>query len=105
MLIAEVDPEQTPDDPEEYYDHQLIGLDVVLADGARVGELASVLHLPAQDLLAVKRDDGTEVLVPFVHEIVPEVDLELRRIVLTPPRGLLDPAAAEVASDRDAESE
>jgi len=105
LLIAEVDPEQTPDDPEEFYDHQLIGLDVVLADGSRVGELTAVLHLPAQDLLEVKRPDGTEALVPFVREIVPEIDLERRRVVLTPPPGLLDPAQALVASERDAAEE
>lgn len=105
LLIAEVDPAQSPDDPEEYYDHQLIGLDVVLADGSPVGELSAVLHLPAQDLLSVKRPDGTEALVPFVHEIVPEIDLEQRRIVLTPPPGLLDPAQAVVASARDDEAE
>jgi 16S rRNA processing protein RimM len=103
LLIAEVDPAQTPDDPEEFYDHQLIGLDVVLADGSPVGELAAVLHLPAQDLLSVKRPDGTETLVPFVHEIVPEIDLEHRRVVLTPPPGLLDPDRAEVASAREAD--
>ncbi|QMU78914.1 ribosome maturation factor RimM [Streptacidiphilus sp. PB12-B1b] len=100
LLIAEVDPAQTPDDPEEFYDHQLIGLEVVLADGTPVGELAAVLHLPAQDLLSVKRPDGSEALVPFVHEIVPEIDLDRRRAVLTPPPGLLDPSQAEVASAR-----
>jgi len=101
MLIAEIDPEQSPEDPEEFYDHQLIGLNVVLADGAEVGELAAVLHLPAQDLLSVKRPDGTEVLVPFVTEIVPTIDLKQKRVVLTPPPGLLDPSAAEVASARE----
>ena len=105
LLIAEVDPAQTPDDPEEFYDHQLIGLDVVLADGTPVGELGAVLHLPAQDLLSVKRPDGTEALIPFVREIVPEIDLDRRRIVLTPPPGLLDPAQAVVASARDDESD
>lgn len=97
MLLAEIDPEQTPEDPEEYYDHQLIGLAVVLADGTEVGELSAISHLPAQDLLTVTRPDGGEVLVPFVTEIVPEVDLAAKRVVLTPPPGLLDPAAAVLA--------
>ncbi|MFC1420451.1 ribosome maturation factor RimM [Streptacidiphilus cavernicola] len=101
LLIAEVDPEQTPEDPAEFYDHQLIGLAVVLADGTAVGELTSIAHLPAQDLLTVTRPDGGEVLVPFVTEIVPEIDLKRRRAVLTPPPGLLDPAAAVVDSVRD----
>ncbi|MEV7023376.1 ribosome maturation factor RimM [Kitasatospora sp. NPDC093558] len=97
LLISEVDPEERPDDPEEYYDHQLIGLDVVLADGTLVGELTEVVHLPYQDLLTVKKADGTEVLVPFVTQIVPTIDLENQRAVITPPAGLIDPEQADVA--------
>ncbi|MFD4659461.1 ribosome maturation factor RimM [Kitasatospora sp. NPDC058444] len=103
LLISEVDPEESPDDPEEYYDHQLIGLDVVLLDGTPVGELTEVLHLPYQDLLTVKKADGTEVLVPFVSQIVPTIDLENQRAVITPPAGLIDPEQAEVAGTSSAE--
>ncbi|RKT15723.1 16S rRNA processing protein RimM [Streptomyces sp. 1114.5] len=103
LLISEVDPEERPDDPEEYYDHQLIGLDVVLLDGTLVGELTEVVHLPYQDLLTVKKADGTEVLVPFVSQIVPTIDLENQRAVITPPAGLIDPDQAEVAGTSSAE--
>ncbi|GHH76727.1 ribosome maturation factor RimM [Kitasatospora indigofera] len=96
ILISEVDPEERPDDPEEYYDHQLIGLDVVLLDGTLVGELTEVVHLPYQDLLTVTKADGTEVLVPFVTRIVPTIDLENQRAVIDPPPGLIDAAEAEV---------
>ena len=58
--------------------------------GERVGEVADVLHLPGQDVLAVAREGGGEALVPFVAEIVPEVDVAGRRIVIDPPEGLLD---------------
>lgn len=101
MLVAEIDPEERPEDPEEYYDHQLIGLAVVLADGTLVGELAEIAHLPSQELLTVKRPDGSEVLVPFVTEIVPEIDMQNRRIVITPPPGLINTDEAEVASARE----
>lgn len=105
MLIAEVDPEETPEDPEEYYDHQLIGLDVVLLDGTPVGELTEVVHLPYQDLLTVTKPDGTEVLIPFVSKIVPTIDLENQRAVIDPPGGLIDPEQAVVDRDEPAESE
>ncbi|MEE1786491.1 ribosome maturation factor RimM [Streptomyces sp. SP17BM10] len=105
LLISEVDPDESPEDPEEYYDHQLIGLDVVLSDGTPVGELTEVVHLPYQDLLTVKKADGTEVLVPFVSQIVPIIDLENQRAVITPPGGLIDPDRAEVAGSAAAESE
>jgi 16S rRNA processing protein RimM len=105
LLIAEVDPRQTPEDPEEFYDHQLIDLDVVTADGREVGRIAEVTHLPYQDLLVVRRPDGGEVLVPFVSEIVPEIDLDEQRAVITPPPGLLDEADAETASARAEQEE
>ncbi|AXI79620.1 ribosome maturation factor RimM [Peterkaempfera bronchialis] len=97
VLIAEVDPAELPDDPDEYYDHQLVGLDVVLRDGTRVGEVSEVVHLPYQDLLSVTTGDGREVLVPFVERIVPEIDLEEQRAVIDPPPGLIDPDRAETA--------
>ena len=61
LLIAEVDPEEVPEDPEEFYDHQLIDLDVVTRDGTEVGRIAEIAHLPYQDLLVVERPDGSEV--------------------------------------------
>lgn len=105
LLIAEVDPAESPEDPDEFYDHQLVGLDVVLTDGTVVGELTEVLHLPYQDLLNVVRPDGTEVLVPFVNEIVPEIDLEAQRVLITPPPGLIDAAQAVVDSSRDEDAQ
>ncbi|MFI1093106.1 ribosome maturation factor RimM [Streptomyces sp. NPDC020917] len=105
LLIAEVDPEERPDDPEEFYDHQLIDLDVVTRDGRTVGRIAEITHLPYQDLLVVTRPEGGEVLIPFVTEIVPEIDLDEQRAVVDPPPGLLDDGEAEVAGSRDAGSE
>lgn len=97
LLIAEIDPEERPEDPEEFYDHQLIDLDVVTVDGTEVGRITEISHLPFHDLLVVERPDGTEVMVPFVGEIVPEIDLEQQRAVIDPPPGLLDEAEAETA--------
>ncbi|CAM5693088.1 MULTISPECIES: ribosome maturation factor RimM [Streptomyces] len=105
LLIAEVDPEELPEDPEEFYDHQLIDIDVVTVDGTEVGRVSEISHLPYQDLLIVKRPDGSEVMIPFVSEFVPEIDLEEQRAVIDPPPGLLDEAAAEIAGSRKDEAE
>lgn len=102
LLIAEIDPEQVPDEPDEFYDHQLIDLDVVTVDGAEVGRITEISHLPSQDLFIVERPDGSEVLVPFVGEIVTEIDLDEQRAVIDPPPGLIDDRA-EIASPRDGE--
>ncbi|MFE0031359.1 ribosome maturation factor RimM [[Kitasatospora] papulosa] len=103
LLIAEVDPAELPDDPEEFYDHQLMDLDVVLGDGTEIGRITEISHLPSQDLFIVERPDGSEVMIPFVEEIVTEIDLEEQRIVIAPPPGLIDESEAEVASARDVE--
>ena len=91
LLLVDVDPDERPEDPEEFYDHQLVGLAVVTVDGSPVGEVADVLHLPGQDVLVVRPGGADrEVLVPFVAALVPEVDLAARRVVVDPPPGLLD---------------
>ncbi|WP_236246799.1 ribosome maturation factor RimM [Streptomyces sp. CC210A] len=104
LLIADVDPDERPEEPDEYYDHQLIDLDVVLADGTEVGRITEISHLPSQDLFIVERPDGSEVMIPFVEEIVTEVDLATQRAVVSPPPGLIDDRA-EVASAREAEAD
>jgi 16S rRNA processing protein RimM len=89
-LLADVDESEQPDDPEEFYDHQLAGLAVRLRDGTVIGTVVEVVHLPGHDLLAVRRPDGREALVPFVAAIVPEVDIDAGQVLLDPPAGLLD---------------
>lgn len=103
LLIAEVDPEDMPEDPDEYYDHQLMDLDVVLADGTEVGRITEITHLPSQDLFIVERPDGTEVMIPFVEEIVTEIDLVEQRAVIDPPPGLIDDNAVVAAGPDDQE--
>jgi 16S rRNA processing protein RimM len=93
-----VDSSQLPEtgDPDEFRDHQLIGLSVWTSSGDPVGIVTDVLH-HGQDLLVVRRPppaDG-ECLVPFVKAIVPEVDVAAGVLVIDPPPGLLDPAPAE----------
>ncbi|MFE7628213.1 ribosome maturation factor RimM [Streptomyces sp. NPDC057509] len=103
LLIADVDPAELPEDPEEFYDHQLMDLDVVLADGTGIGRITEITHLPSQDLFIVERPDGSEVMIPFVEEIVTEIDLDEQRAVIAPPPGLIDESEAVVASAREEE--
>ncbi|MER8089474.1 MULTISPECIES: ribosome maturation factor RimM [unclassified Streptomyces] len=105
LLIAEVDPAELPEDPEEFYDHQLMDLDVVLADGTGIGRITEITHLPSQDLFIVERPDGSEVMIPFVEEIVTEIDLAEQRAVIAPPPGLIDESQAVIASSRDEEGD
>ncbi len=96
LLAVEVDPGESPEDPEEFYDHQLVGLRVLTTTGGEVGELVEVVHGPAQDLLSIRAEDGREILVPFVARFVPEVDLDGARILVEDVPGLLAPAVDDV---------
>ena len=110
ILWIDEDTEATPAEDDAWFDHQLVGLDVV-RDGVPIGRVIRVDHMPAQDLLIVRtipdasHGDAREVLVPFVKAIVPEVDVEGGRVVVTPPAGLFedlpgDDEGAEPGDDR-----
>jgi 16S rRNA processing protein RimM len=100
-LTIDVDPAELPEDPDEFYDHQLVGLNVALEDGSVIGVIGEVIHLPSQDLLSVKREGDTEVLIPFVMEFVPEIDLDSKTVTITPPPGLLNELEAIVVRDEE----
>lgn len=97
ILWVDQDPDAAPTEDDAWFDHQLVGLDVV-RDGVVVGRVVRVDHLPAQDLLIVRPAAGSsddEILVPFVKAIVPEVDVAGGRVVVTPPAGLFEDLPTE----------
>ncbi len=87
-LLVDAESLPEPEDDDEFYDHQLIGLAVHNPAGELLGEVVDVMHPPAAPVLVVNRPDGSEELVPFVRAIVPEVDLAARRLVVDPPEGM-----------------
>lgn len=115
ILWIDEDADEQEDDA--WFDHQLVGLDVV-RDGQTVGRVIRVDHLPAQDLLIVRPSTDAsgeqEIMVPFVSAIVPTVDIAGGRVLVTPPAGLFEElteaadqadAAAEAPSDSDADAQ
>ncbi|MCK9795647.1 ribosome maturation factor RimM [Isoptericola sp. 4D.3] len=96
-LVVDAD---VSDEEDAWYPHELAGLRAELEDGTVVGEVVGLEHLPAHDALLVKEVGGERTLVPFVHAIVPVVDVAGGRVVLTPPGGLLARDADAVVVDR-----
>jgi 16S rRNA processing protein RimM len=89
-LLIGSDAVPPPTDPDEFHVHQLEGLRAELVDGSVVGSVREVVRGPGGELLVLVRPDRPDALVPFVRAIVPTVDLDGGRVVLTPPDGLLD---------------
>ena len=79
-----------PADPDEFHDHQLVGLRVVSVAGEELGTVARIDHAPSSDLLVVTKPAGGTALIPFVAQMVPTVDLAGGRVVVDLPEGLLD---------------
>jgi 16S rRNA processing protein RimM len=90
-LLVSTEALAPPEDPDEFHVHQLEGLRAELEDGTVVGTVREVIYGPGGELLVLARPELPDALVPFVRAIVPTVDLEAARVVLTPPEGLLDP--------------
>ena len=91
VLHATIPADESPEDPDEFYDHQLVGLSAYDLDGAALGEVSGLVHGGAQDLLTIRTPDGRDALVPFVKALVPEVDLVARRVVVADRPGLVTP--------------
>jgi 16S rRNA processing protein RimM len=82
--------ELTPVAEHEVYLHDLLGLSVVRAGSLEaVGDVIDVYELPQGIMLDVRRPKGT-VLVPFRPEVVTQVDLPGRRLIIDPPEGLIE---------------
>ena len=79
-----------PEHPDEFHDHQLVGLRVETQDGTTLGYVARIDHAPASDLVVLDKADGGTALIPFVIAMVPTVDLAGRRMIVDLPEGLLD---------------
>ena len=76
-------------EPDAWYPHQLRGLLARTPAGVDLGSIEGVRHMPAHDVLLLRTTAGEQVLVPFVSQIVPEVDVDAGTVTIDPPGGLL----------------
>lgn len=86
-LVVETDEEEISEE-DAWYRHELVGLEVLDPEGYTLGEVIGLEPMPAQDLLVVREPDGIVTRVPFVKEIVTDVDLADGCVVVDAPAGL-----------------
>lgn len=83
---------ESPPLPEgSYWDHQLIGCEVITESGRSLGELRDVIHTPANDVWGAIDEDGSETLVPAIADVVASVDVGARRVIVREVPGLTAP--------------
>ncbi len=78
------DEEAAPLPEGTYYHHDLMGLEVVDESGESLGRVTEILETGANDVYVV-RDDGNEVLLPAVKEVVLKIDLDAGTMTVKPP--------------------
>lgn len=74
----------------EYYYHEIIGCDVVTTDGEHLGMVKEILSPGANDVWVVKRNKGKEVLIPYIEDVVKEINIDEHKITIEPMEGLLE---------------
>ncbi len=74
-----------PPEDEEFYHADLIGLAVYDREDRLLGEVSGLHNFGAGDVIVIVRPDGSDVLLPFTREIVPEIDVKAGRIVVAAP--------------------
>lgn len=88
LVIADSDVDLLEDG--QFFEHQVIGSDVVTSDGRSIGRVKSVMRTGGTDVLVLQTEEGVERMIPFADEICTEIDVNLKRITVAPPDGLLD---------------
>ena len=77
-------------DEDEFFIADLIGLDVFTVAGEKVGTLKDVLQYSANDVYVVKGDNDKEYLIPSTLKFVPEINIEEKKMIIDPIKGMLD---------------
>ncbi|SDN27252.1 ribosome maturation factor RimM [Alkalicoccus daliensis] len=75
----------------EYYFHEIVGLTVFTDQGEKIGTVKEILTPGANDVWVIHAEDSKkEVLIPYIEEVVKEIDLKENKVIITPMEGLLD---------------
>ncbi|MDY5584345.1 MAG: ribosome maturation factor RimM [Arcanobacterium sp.] len=98
-LVIESDEAEVEEDA--WYPHELIGLEALDSEGYELGEVVGLQPMPMQDLLLVREHDGNIVQVPFVKEIVTDVDIDDHCVVIDAPGGLFADGEEEFSDDEE----
>lgn len=88
--FIEIEREELVELPEgSYFVFDLIGLEVITAQGEKIGKVKEVISLPANDIYVVE-GDKREYIIPAIKDVVKNIDLEKREMIINLPEGLLD---------------
>ena len=96
LKVAGTEREADELDENEFYYDDIIGLEVYTTDEIYLGKVREITSLPSNDVWAIQRPNkGKDILIPYIEDIVLEIDLDDNRVVIDPMDGLIDDVDAE----------
>lgn len=96
LKVAGTEREADELDENEFYYDDIIGLEVYTTDETYLGKVREITSLPSNDVWAIQRPNkGKDILIPYIEDIVLEIDLDDNRVVIEPMDGLIDDVDAE----------
>lgn len=96
LKVADTEREADELDENEFYYDDIIGLEVYTTDETYLGKVREITSLPSNDVWAIQRPNkGKDILIPYIEDIVLEIDLADNRVVIDPMDGLIDDVDAE----------
>lgn len=90
FLKAEKNKLKTMLDEDEFYVEDLVGVQAFNLKGELIGEIKQVINQGGGSILSIKDAEKNEFLVPFVKELVPEIDMEQRKVIINDIPGLIE---------------
>ena len=96
LKVAGTEREADELDENEFYYDDIIGLEVYTTDEIYLGKVREITSLPSNDVWAIQRPNkGKDILIPYIEDIVLEIDLSGNRVVIEPMDGLIEDVDAE----------
>jgi len=79
--------------PHSYYQHDILGLQVLTLDGQELGQIVEIIVTGSNDVYSIKKPQGSQVLIPAIKDVIKQIDLIRRTMHIDPLPGLLDNVA------------
>lgn len=90
---------------DSYFQHDILGLQVLLLDGREVGTVTDIWTTGGNDVYVLKGPDGKQVLIPAIKDVIKQIDLIRHVMYIDPMRGLLDDDAVIDGPNDDPDQE
>ena len=74
----------------EFYFHQMIGCEVFDENDKNLGEIIDILTPGANDVWVIKGENGKEILIPYIEDVVKKIDITSKKVNIEVMEGLID---------------